>query len=93
MESELTDEQRQLAIDAKRFLEDPVCPKVLDAVVRSVRKELEESAFHEVELREDCYRQLRAVREFHKQLTTLAVKGKLALVRQQRSNGGDSSAA
>ena len=92
METELSEEQQQLAIDAKRFLEDPACPRVLEAVVRSVRKELEESAYNEVELREDCYRQLRAVREFHRQLTILAAKGKLALVRREARGGAGSAA-
>ena len=86
----MTDDEKQAAIDAKRFLEDPTTPRVLDKVVKHYRDALEKSAHDEVALRESCYVQLKAVREFLRQLTILADKGTLSCVRQNR--GGSNSA-
>jgi hypothetical protein len=86
----MTDDEKQMAVDAKRFLEDPICARTLEAVTRAYRKQLEESEFDDRELREHCYLLLKSVREFHRQLTQLAVKGKLETMRQAR--GGNRSA-
>jgi hypothetical protein len=83
----------QLALDAKQFLESPVCRHVFDEVVRVYRRELEESKPEDAALREHCYHMLKATRELHRQLTLLSQKGKLALVNRMRSVGGDEPAA
>lgn len=89
----MTDDQKQAAIDAKRFLEDPTTPRVLDRVVSTYRKQLEESAHDDSELREHCYLMLKATRELHRQLTMLATKGTMEIVRNAKSRGGADSAA
>lgn len=87
------EENPQDAIDAKQFIESPSCHRVMGLVVEHYRKMSESSKPEEQELREFCYHQLHAIREFHRQLTILAAGGKLALVRRARANGGDHSAA
>ena len=87
----MTDEERQSSIDAKRFLEDPITPRVLEMVVRHYRKQSDESAHDDIALREECHRMVKASREFLRQLTMLADKGTLIRVRQTR--GGSSSAS
>ena len=82
----------QLQADAARLLSDPALPRTLERVVSHYRKLSEESEGSEVELREDCYRQLRAIREFHRELTTLSKGGKLRAMRGSRG-GSDPAAA
>lgn len=90
MESKTTDDERQAQLDAARFAEDPICQRVLLRVSNHYRKLIEDSDFKETELREDCYRMLRAVAEFNHQLTSLATKGTLA--RRRMSNAGTHAA-
>lgn len=89
----MTDDQKQAAIDAKRFLEDPTTPRVLERVLLTYRKQLEESGHGDTALREHCYQMLKATRELHRQLTILATKGTMEIVRNAKSRGGADSAA
>lgn len=86
----MTDEEKNLAISARQFLESPVCHSVLDAVTRHYRKQSDESQHDDVALREECHRMVKATRELLRQLTHLATKGKMEAMRQAR--GGDRSA-
>lgn len=89
----MTDDEKQAAVDALRFLQDPTTPRVLERVIRFFRDLHENSEPADAELRDHCYLQLKAVREFHRQLTRMAETGKLEGMRRARNDGGADSAA
>jgi hypothetical protein len=87
----MTDAEKQLALEAKQVLESPAFHHVLGVVSGTYRKQSEESEHDQQALREHCYLMVKALKELHRELTVLAVKGKLDIVRHTR--GGNSSAA
>ncbi len=74
--------------DAKRFLEDETTKRTLALVTAHYRKMSEGSAHDDVGLREYCYHQLSAVREFHRQLTVMAGQGTFAKMRKRSDGSG-----
>lgn len=82
---QMTDDQKQAALDALRFQEDPTCKRVLVNMSNQYRFLIEDSDFTDQQLREDCYRQLRAIKDFQKQLKVLADRGKVILERSSRT--------
>lgn len=73
----MTDDEMKLSADAKQVVSSAACRAVLETMTSKYRKEFEASEPNQGNLREHCYVMLKASKEFLKQLTILANKGKL----------------
>jgi len=79
----------QVRADADQLLAYPGYSATMALLIRDYQKRLERSEHGEADVREDCYRMLRAIRELDARLTTLAKTGRLRAVR----NSGDGASA
>lgn len=99
-ETEPPDHSRAAVEDLRRFraeclriLDDPATKRILAYVRADIRKESENSAPEDKELREHCYYLLNAVVRIEKGLRHFGGGGKLSVVTRERSSGGSGSAA